>query len=197
MSGMKDIEKIIRENVDFFNSEEPFEGHFERFSAKLAARQFIAPKRVSVMPYLLKAAAVAILVALSSLWTWEHVLSPNAKRMTLGEVSPEYREVEQYYVSQVSLMEDEIQGIWINGQPDDKELLMNEIDQMDKTYEELQKDLKANPNDERVINAMIEHYQKKVDIMNYILSQLKQVQIENESENENQINNENYETVRL
>jgi len=190
---MKDIEKIIRENVDFFNSEEPFDGHFERFSSKLKARQFVAPKRVNLTPYLLKAAAVAILVALSSLWTWEHVLSPGAKKMTLSEVSPEYREVEHYYVKQVSLMEDEIEGIWINGQPEDKEMLMDELGEMDKIYEELQKDLKANPNDERVIDAMIEHYQQKVEVMNYILSQLKQVQ----SENENQINNENYETVRL
>jgi len=194
---MKDIEKIIRDNVEFFNNEEPFEGHFERFSSKLKARQFVAPRRVSLTPYLLKAAAVAILVALSSLWTWEHVLSPNAKKMTLSEVSPEYREVEQYYVKQVSLIEDEIQGVWINGQPDDKDMLLEELDEMDKMYEELQKDLKANPNDERVINAMIEHYQQKVEVMNYILSQLKQVQSENESVNENQINNENYETVRL
>jgi hypothetical protein len=55
----------------------------------------------------------------------------------------------------------------------------------------LKKDLKAHPNDERIINAMIEHYQSKVDVLNYIISQLKEVN------SENQINNENYETVRL
>lgn len=197
MSGMKDIEKLIRENVDFFNSEEPFEGHFERFSAKLEARRFVAPKRVNIVPHLLKAAAVAVLVVLSSLWTWEHVLSPDANRTRLSEVSPEYREVEQYYVRQVNMMEDEIQGIWINGQPQDKEMLLDELDKMDEAYEELQKDLNANPNDERIINAMIEHYQRKVEVMNYILSQLKQIQSENENQIDNQINNENYEPVRL
>ncbi|MDT8401121.1 MAG: hypothetical protein RQ743_05455 [Bacteroidales bacterium] len=190
---MKDIEKIIRENADFFNSEEPFEGHFERFTARLQARQFVVPRRVNIMPHLLKAAAVAILVTLSSLWTWEHVLSSDANKMTLSEVSPEYREVEQYYVHQVSLMEDEIEDIWINGQPEDKGLLLDELEEMDETYKELQKDLKANPNDERVINAMVEHYQRKVEVMNYILSQLKEIQ----NKNEYQINNENYETVRL
>ena len=193
MSGMKDIEKLIRENAGFFNSEEPFEGHFERFSARLEARQFVAPRRVSIVPHLLKAAAVAILVTLSSLWTWEHVLSPDARRMTLSEVSPEYREVEQYYVRQVNMMEDEIEGIWINGQPEDNDALIDELNQMDEMYKDLQEDLKANPNDERVINAMIEHYQRKVEVMNYILSQLKEIQ----KSNENQINNENYETVRL
>jgi hypothetical protein len=190
---MKDIEKIIRENVDFFNNDEPFDGHFERFSAKLKSRQFIAPKRVSITPHLLKAAVVTVLVALSSLWTWEHVLSPDARRTSLSEVSTDYAEVENYYVKQVNLMEDEIQGIWLNGQADDNKVLIEELDQMDKTYEELQKDLHANPNDERIINAMIEHYQKKIEVMNFILSQLKQIQ----NQNENQINNENYETVRL
>ena len=145
------------------------------------------------MPHLLKAAVVAILVTLSSLWTWEHVLSPDANKMALGDVSPEYNEVEQYYVRQVSMMEDEIENIWINNDPEEKEMLLQELDEMDKMYEELQKDLKANPNDDRVINAMIEHYQRKVDIMNYVLSQLKEIQ----KDNENQINKGNYETVRL
>lgn len=193
MSGMKDIEKIIRDNTGFFNEEEPFEGHFERFSARLEARQFVSPGRTSILPHLLKAAAVAILVTLSSLWTWEHVLSPDANRMTLGEVSPEYREVEQYYVQQVNMFENQIDNVWINDDPEEKEMLMDELDQMDEMYLELQRDLKANPNDERVINAMIEHYQRKVDIMNYVLSQLRQVQ----QDNENQINEEDYETVRL
>ncbi|MFO7850968.1 MAG: hypothetical protein R6X28_00735, partial [Bacteroidales bacterium] len=171
----------------------PFEGHFERFSAKLEARQAVNPGRVSILPHLLKAAVVAILVTLSSLWTWEHVLSPDANRMALGDVSPEYNEVEQYYVQQVNMMEDEIENVWINDDPEEKEMLLQELDDMDKMYEELQKDLKANPNDDRVINAMIEHYQRKVDIMNYVLSQLREIQ----KDNENQINKENYETVRL
>jgi len=108
-------------------------------------------------------------------------------------VSPEYREVEQYYVQQVNMFENQIDNVWLNNDPEEKEMLMEELDQMDEMYLELQRDLKANPNDERVINAMIEHYQRKVDIMNYVLSQLRQVQ----QDNENQINEENNETVRL
>ena len=106
-------------------------------------------------------------------------------------MSPQYNEVEQYYVNQVNLVEDEIKGIQINENPEQKDMLMKELKDMDTMYEELQKDLKANPNDERVINAMIEHYQRKVEVMNYILTQLKDVK------NDNQINEENYETVRL
>lgn len=184
------IEDLIRENKNLFDGSEPSEGHFERFQAKLEARSYTFNKRVSVLPYLLRAAAVAILVTLSSLWSWEHIFSPDSKRMTLSDVSSEYSEVEKYYVQQVNLMEDEIKALPMN-EGEDKEMLMAELENMDAIYEELQKDLKANPDDERVINAMIEHYQRKVDVMNYILAQLREVS------NENQINNEDYETVRF
>ncbi len=190
---MNTLEKLIRENRDSFDRFEPSEGHFERFSAKLKSSEEKAPayRRVSLLPYLLRAAAVAILVTLSSLWTWDHILSPDANKMTLSEVSPEYRQVEQYYVHQVNLMEGEIKNIEIGNDEDQQKMLVSELEIMDQAYEDLKKDLDANPNDERVINAMIEHYQKKVEVMNYILEQLKEVK------NENQINNENYETVRL
>ena len=185
------IEDLIRENRDFFDDSKPSEGHFERFQAKLEAKSYTFNKRVSVLPYLLRAAAVAILVTLSSLWSWEHIFSPDSKKMSLSDVSYEYSEVERYYVQQVNLMEDEIKALPISGDGQEKEMLIAELENMDSMYEELQKDLKANPDDDRVINAMIEHYQKKVDVMNYILSQLKEVN------NENQLNNEENETVRF
>ncbi len=188
---MKDIELLIRENKGAFESYEPSDGHFERFTAKMEARAYIAPRRVNLTPYLLKAAVVAILVTISSLWTWEHVVSPGAKRTALGEVSPEYAQVEKHYVQQVSMIENQIKTIDIVSNEDQNKILTNEFAEMDKMYEDLQKDLKANPNDERVINAMIEHYQRKIEVMSYILEQLKEVT------NENQINSENYETVRL
>jgi uncharacterized protein (DUF305 family) len=56
---------------------------------------------------------------------------------------------------------------------------------MDAVYENLKRDLKNNPSDERVINAMIQHYQTKVDIMNQILTQLHQVKALNQQKSDN------------
>jgi len=50
---------------------------------------------------------------------------------------------------------------------------------MDSVYVQLQKELKANPNDERIINAMIEHYQTKMEVMTFIINQLKALRNEN------------------
>jgi len=183
---MKSIEDIIRSNKDFFEDQEPSEGHFERFSKKLELVSRINVPKRSIVPYLLKAAVVTLLVTLSSLWTWDHFLSPSSKRMTLGEVSPQYKEVENYYLHQVNLKEGEITNIDISNSPEQKEMLMKEMKSMDSVYVSLQKELKANPDDERIINAMIEHYQTKLEVMTFIVNQLKTIR----NENQNSIKNE-------
>jgi len=176
---MKNIEDIIRNNKDFFEEAEPSKGHLERFNRKLEIRfQTVAPKR-SIVPYLLRAAVVTLLVTLSSLWTWDHFIRPGSYRMTLGDVSPQYKEVENYYIHQVNMMEDEIVDIDLKNNPLQKDVLIQEMKSMDSVYVSLQKELKANPNDERIINAMIEHYQTKLEVMNYIVNQLKTIRTEN------------------
>jgi len=178
---MNTIEEIIKRGRGEFDDREPSDGHFERFSFKLATRLHAgAPKR-SIMPYLLKAAVVTLLVTLSSLWTFDHFVRPNLKKtMTLSEVSPEYREVENYYVRQVGFVENEFLSLDI-ANPEQKAVLMQELTSMDSVYVELQKELRENPDDQRIIDAMIKHYQTKLDVMNYILDQLRQIKAETEN----------------
>ena len=183
---MKNIEEIIRNNKDFFEDAEPSDGHFERFNRKLEILcQARAPKR-SIVPYLLRAAVVTLLVTLSSLWTWDHFIRPGSSKMTLGEVSPQYKEVENYYIHQVNLMEGEIINVDLKNNPVQKEALLREMKSMDSVYVSLQKELKANPNDERIINAMIEHYQTKLEVMTYIVNQLKSIRNVNQNSTENE-----------
>jgi len=182
---MKTINEIIRDNRDFFEAE-PVEGHLERFNRKLERRFHAGSVRRSIVPYLLKAAVVTLLITLSSLWTWEHFVSPARSRMALGDVSPQYREVENYYLHQVNLMENEIGNISISGKPEQKKMLNNEMRSMDSVYVQLQKELKANPDDERIINAMIEHYQTKLEVMSFIVNQLKSIRDENQKTTEDE-----------
>lgn len=183
---MKNIEDIIRNNREFFDSVEPSDGHFERFRRKLEIRCEPLVVKRSIVPYLLKAAVVTLLVTLSSLWTWDHFLRPDRDRMSLSDVSPQYREVENYYAHQVILMQSELTEININNNPEQKKILLNELRSMDSVYVQLQKDLKANPNDERIINAMIEHYQTKVEVMSYLVDQLKAIKNENQNDTDNE-----------
>ncbi len=186
LSGMKTIEEIIRNNKDFFEEAEPSKGHFERFNRKLEIRFLVNMPKRSIVPYLLRAAVVTLLVTLSSLWTWDHFIRPGSSRMTLGQVSPQYKEVENYYIHQVNMMEGEIVNVDLKNNPKQKTMLINEMRSMDSVYVSLQKELKANPNDERIINAMIEHYQTKLEVMNYIINQLKTIRNDNQNKKENE-----------
>lgn len=183
---MKKIDEIIGSNKDLFDGYEPMDGHFERFSWKLEKRLHSGIHRKSIVPYLLKAAVITILISLSSLWTWDHFIRADRGRMSLSDVSPQFKEVENYYVHQVNLKENELLNIDLKNNPEQKEVLMKEMKSMDSVYIQLQKELKANPNDERIINAMIEHYQTKLDVMTYIVSQLKAIRNENQNKPQNE-----------
>lgn len=178
---MNTLEEFVRKNRDEFDDREPSEGHLERFSFKLATRLHSGRNKKSILPYILKAAVITLLVTLSSLWTFDHVIRPNLKKtMTLSDVSSEYREVETYYVSQVNMIENDIMAIDLDN-PEQKQIMMQELAGMDSTYAELQKELKANPDDKRIIDAMITHYQTKIEVLNYILNQLREIKEETEN----------------
>ena len=169
---MKDLDKIIQENRSVFDSFEPSEGHFERFEQKLTGLN--KQKKTFTIGYILKAAVVALLVVLSGLYVYE-TFSPNKMKqgIALSDVSPEYNEVEIYYTKLVSQKYNEISQFQFLDSTQ-KSMLMKELNEMGLIYENLKKDLTTNPNDERVINAMIQHYQVKVEVMNQILNQLQQ-----------------------
>jgi len=184
-TGMKNIEEIIRDNKGHFDMNEPIDGHLDRFSWKLEKRLHSNATRRSIVPYLLRAAVVTLLVTFSSLWAWDTFIRSD-KGMTLGDVSPQYKEVENYYLHQVNLMEGELQNVDFGNNPEQKEILQKELRSMDSTYVQLQKELKANPNDERIINAMIEHYQTKMEVLSYIVDQLKAIRNENQKKPEDE-----------
>jgi hypothetical protein len=183
---MKNIEEIIRKNKGLFEDKEPMDGHFERFNWKLEKRFHSNATKRSIVPYLLKAAVVTLLVTLSSLWTWDNFIRADKGKMALGDVSPQYKEVENYYVHQVNFMENELQTVDFGNNAEQKVMLQKEMKSMDSVYVQLQKELKANPNDERIINAMIEHYQTKLEVLTYLVNQLKAIRNNNQNNQENE-----------
>lgn len=188
---MKDLDNIIQENRSSFDAFEPDDGHFDRFEQKL--NEFNSKNKQSKFSfgYLLKAAAVAVLMILSGLWVYDNFSNQTIKQgIALSDVSPEYSEVELYYTQQVNKKYNEIDNLnFIDSTQ--KSILMDELHEMDKMYEGLKKDLTTNPSDERVINAMIKHYQLKVEVMNQIVLQLEQ------AKNINSEKSDNYESTEI
>jgi hypothetical protein len=185
---MEPIERYIIENRDRFDLEEPREGHFERFESK---RQNIPGKPGSFsLSYLLKAVAVTILFALSSIWIYESLISQaNIKTtLTLADISSEYRDAEIYYTALISRKLKEIKSFDFHDNSREQKIVLEELSEMDTIYKSLEKELDAERGNHMVINAMIRHHQLKLDIMSQLLEHLYEFQTAEKSKTENDEN---------
>lgn len=191
---MDTLEKIMRDNKELFLDQEPAQGHAERFEKKLN-RENRKIKVVRLTTNISKVAAIGILLLMSSLWVYNEFTEPTDQSMRLGDVNPELRKVEYYFTSQINSQYQKLQTDDIlPDHPAYQESLLAELDQMDSVYTQLQKELGAHPNDERIIQAMIRHYQTKLQVMTEILEKLRSYQEINDSQSNNQ---NQYESVKL
>ena len=166
---MKNIENIIKQNRANFDSEEPRDDHFDRFRTKMQRHH--QAKSKWQWKELMKIAAIIAIVAIAGLTTYQlrEVQSPH---FSFGQLSPEYQEVEDYFKASIEKQLDIISHLSKSTDIQEQNTIKEELESMDKLYNELEKELQANPKDERIIQAMIEHFQVKNNILNRIVQQL-------------------------
>lgn len=172
---MHRIEKYIIDNREKFDIEEPDEGHFDRFMDRQEANRKSTGR--FTWKHMLQAAAVTILLVLSSLWVYERFTGDkmDSGYITLAEIDPEYREAEIYYTSLINNKYDEIKSFDFPGNAGEQKMILKELAEMDTIYRSLEEELNTEGGNPMIINAMIQHYQLKVNIMNQILDHLHQV----------------------
>jgi len=88
---------------------------------------------------------------------------------------PELIEAEAYYSVQVSTKLREVETL-AKGSPELLEHLHQDLGELDHVYEELKRDLQENLSNEQVVNAMIQSYRLKLEILERLLEQLKEDQ---------------------
>uniref|UniRef100_UPI003216CAB3 hypothetical protein n=1 Tax=uncultured Draconibacterium sp. TaxID=1573823 RepID=UPI003216CAB3 len=179
------IDDIIRNNIDKLNDNEPMEGHFARMEAKLNAQNKKKKKITFNVVWKVAAAVIFVLLAGNQAYIYfspngQGILSQNntAPTISLASVSNEYQEVEFYYTSAINSGLDQWNKLNEAGliSEDEQTMMSEELTEFDTLYKNLQKDLQANPNDDRVINAMLEYYQAKLSVINIIVDKLEEVQ---------------------
>ncbi len=84
-------------------------------------------------------------------------------------------EAEAYYTSQIDIAKQELID-QEDVSPEIKMELRNEFLELDSTYADLENDLKENVGNERVVEAMIQNYRIKLEILEEVLSQLKETE---------------------
>jgi len=182
---MDELKKLIGENRHIFDAAEPSEGHFDKFEKMLMERNDIKSRSV-VWKTLLKVASLVILIVLSGLYVTEHFIIKNTD--IASKKNTEFNEAQHYYIQLVDQRIGEIEQMENFMTSEQKQLLVDEITSMDNMYKKLKNDYRAMPNDPRIIQAMLQYYQMKMDILNRIISDLENVQ---------QLNFPNHENIEL
>lgn len=188
---MDKLKEFINKHKSHFDSYEPKMGHEKRFLEKLKANENNKNKPFEWF-VLLKVAVVAILVTLSGLYVKDKLFSvvTNKTAEMYEPKNKEFMEAKQYYKTQINVQLSQINSNQ-NLSDTHKETLMKELVEADDLYKKLQKDLKTMPNDPRIIQAIIQHYQIKLEILNRIVNDLKNLH------NVQQLNTKDNEKIEL
>lgn len=202
---MDELKNFIEQNRSLFDDCEPMAGHEDRFLQKLQAAQ-PHDNRFNYR-YLLKVAAVlvvSIIVGSHVAVNWvghstrlieSEVASAETdaasviertSRFVKAKTEPEYAQTQNYYINLVDNRLDEIRTAE-NLSEEQRAQLLKEMSEIDDLFASLQKELKANPDNPVLIDAMINHYQTKIDVLNQIISNLNSIKQLNTKQNESKV----------
>lgn len=170
------LEKYVLDQRERFDDLEPDPGIWDRIETRKPKVIRIDWKGISW-----KAAAVAA-IFIASYFFHDYMASRKEGMQGFmaensGEAgSPilqELIEAEAYYTSMINLKKEEVFRLTSNS-PDIQKEIDTEMVELDKVFEELKDDLKDNADNEEVIEAMIQNYRIKLDILEEMLYRLKQ-----------------------
>jgi hypothetical protein len=183
------LEKYILDHRDQFDDQEPGPSVWGRVDTRKTPVIRINWKDITW-----KAAAVAA-IFVASYFFHDYMASRNHPELNqvgenIQDASPmvkELIEAEAYYTSLINLKKDEVFRLTASNPDVRREIDMEMVD-LDRVFSELKDDLKDNADNEEVIEAMIQNYRLKLDILEDILLQLKQShESQNEKDHENTI----------
>ncbi len=170
-----ELERLILNNRSSLQDEEPLEGHFERFEARL--QKAAKPVKKVRFQFFLKVAAIVVFALMAVNQGRIYFFSEEKETLSLGSISPEYSEVEFYYTNAIQTGMSQWKKLSEEGliSESEQQMMQKEQQEFDQMYQKLIEDLKANPDDERVINAMLEYYQARMNVISLIINKLQEV----------------------
>ena len=179
---MRGIEETIRKNRAEFNDNEPSAGHFDSFEKKLDKyRSEKAESWFERHDLVWKlAAGVLIFIAIGTIYftgSFSKLQSMLTDRIVAAELPPEVVEVMQYYnviadkkvneIDKLAVSQDEATKV--------KEMAMKELVALENNKKDLEKEYAKNPDNQRILNALLVNQKKKNEIMDKIINELNHV----------------------
>ena len=181
---MKDrLEQFISNNRDQFDLFEPDEKLWSGIESTVNQKKTF---RIGWKGVVSRAAAVLIIFAASFLvqeilHRRQSVVTENYEDEIMQEI-PELLEAEIYYTSLLNNKIEQIEPL-ISENPELGETLEQDLSELDSIYTELQKDLRDNIANDEVVEAMIQNYILKIQILEDLLEYMDEASKNQEDEN--------------
>lgn len=173
---MKDkLEQIIERNRDIFDEKEVSEKLWNRIEINLKPSQF-----KKYYSWLWKAVAVIFIGFALILLLDKFNFFNNDQLAQYAGYNQELINVENYYIQQISFKRAELEMILSDSEKDE---FVNELTDLDEMYIKLKTDLKSNQNNNKLISAMIQNLQLRVEILNKQLNILEKIKKGKNNEN--------------
>ncbi len=171
-----------------FDLEEPRTGHRERFSHKLEHINQDTGKENRIRRLWVPMAAIAASFALAFIFLGDFIGPVNSvNNAELASISPEMKQTQQFYSG---LIERELNALNAERSPETEVIIKDALEQMKKleqNYADLKKDLVESGRDNRVIHAMIQNFQQRIDLLNNVLTQIENIKSLKNQDHENNI----------
>jgi len=171
-----ELKKFIRDNRDAFDDKEPPQRVWSRIESNLLPGE---KKRSVIRPlYKWVMGAAAMLVIATSVYFLVGDPKPAEPSVVISEpdtgnaITPEIRQ----FVKMIGMKQQELKTL-AAGQPELYEKFSSDLEQLDSSYNALKSGLNATPNQELLLEAMIQNLQLQLNVLNQqlnIINQIKQ-----------------------
>ncbi len=164
------LENLIKDNRGSFDDLTPPGDMWDRISRN----QEKVGRRRNIVIYRISSAAAVLIIALIG---YTYLFTPKNQVTELSDFQKEILETEQYYNSKLMLKKQQVFKLTSN-KPDIKTDIEEELALLDSALMELKNDLNDNIANAEVVEAMIQNYRMKLQILEDILMYLEPVEDE-------------------
>lgn len=184
MKEDRTIEELFKTLQGSFDTEEPAEGHQQRFLDKLSNANGVvrlAPKKRNWWRPLSIAASIILLFAVgASLYTNQPSMDEQ-----LAKISPEASQTQFYFAN---LIEEQIKELENESTPETKILVddtMAQLTKLEINYKKLEQDLINGGNSKLILSAMITNFQTRIDLLQEVMDKIENIKTFKNYDDEN------------
>ena len=179
----QDIRKLFENEPKVFNDKMP-KGHEAKFLKKLE-EELPVKSNNSIFSFLNIAASIVLLIGFSygayqfmGSSEIENSTQETVSRKSLGDISPQFKKVEDYYLANINL---ELSKMKVT--PESKELFdgyLARLEELNNEYTRLEEELTQSGPNEQTVNALIDNLKLRLNLLYRLKEKLSEL---NESNN--------------